>query len=198
LATQNLSDVNITGGNIVGISPLPVLSGGTGSGDPSSARLNLGLGTMSTQNASDVVITGGVIQALTSPLGIGQGGTGATTASAARIALGLESGATTVVGSIATQNSNAVSITGGTITGITALAIAEGGTGSTTASGARSQLGAAASAVSITGTGGLTGGGDLTTSRTISIASSSNGFGTRTVSTNAPSGGSNGDIWYQV
>lgn len=29
-------------------------------------------------------------------------------------------------------------------------------------------------------------------------ASSSNGFGARTVSTSAPSGGNHGDIWYQV
>jgi hypothetical protein len=31
----------------------------------------------------------------------------------------------------------------------------------------------------------------------ISIATSSNGFGMRTVSTGSPSGGVNGDIWYQ-
>jgi fermentation-respiration switch protein FrsA (DUF1100 family) len=45
---------------------------------------------------------------------------------------------------------------------------------------------------------GLTGGGDLSANRTISLASGSNGIGTRTVSTAAPSGGSDGDIWYQV
>jgi hypothetical protein len=33
---------------------------------------------------------------------------------------------------------------------------------------------------------------------TIFPASNSNGFGYRTVSTGYPSGGSNGDIWYQV
>jgi hypothetical protein len=33
---------------------------------------------------------------------------------------------------------------------------------------------------------------------TFSIAGASNGFGVRTVSTGTPSGGSNGDIWYQV
>jgi len=32
----------------------------------------------------------------------------------------------------------------------------------------------------------------------ISDSSSANGYGTRTVSTSAPSGGSNGDIWYKV
>lgn len=50
----------------------------------------------------------------------------------------------------------------------------------------------------VTGTGGLTGGGDLSTNRTISIASTSNGYGTRTVSTGSPTGGSDGDIWYKV
>lgn len=50
----------------------------------------------------------------------------------------------------------------------------------------------------VTGTGGLTGGGDLSTNRTISIASTSNGYGTRTISTSTPSGGNDGDIWYQV
>ena len=63
------------------------------------------------------------------PLALADGGTGATTAAAARAALGLASGATTTVGSMATQNSNNVAITGGTITGITALDTGSGGTG---------------------------------------------------------------------
>lgn len=66
---------------------------------------------------------------------IGNGGTGATTAGNARTNLGL--------GSVATQNSNAVSITGGTITGITDLTIADGGTGASTAAQARTNLGLA-------------------------------------------------------
>jgi hypothetical protein len=43
-------------------------------------------------------------------------------------------------GTIVTQNSNNVSITGGSITGITDLSVADGGTGSSTASGARTNL----------------------------------------------------------
>ena len=43
-------------------------------------------------------------------------------------------------GTIVTQNSNNVSITGGSITGITDLSVADGGTGSSTASGARANL----------------------------------------------------------
>lgn len=52
---------------------------------------------------------------------IDDGGTGATNVSDARVNLGLQS--------MATQASTAVSITGGSITGITDLALADGGTG---------------------------------------------------------------------
>lgn len=54
-------------------------------------------------------------------------------ASAQRTTLGL--------GTIATQNASNVSITGGSISGITDLAIADGGTGSSTAAGAATNLG---------------------------------------------------------
>lgn len=53
-------------------------------------------------------------------------------AAAQRTTLGL--------GTIATQNSNSVSITGGTITGITALTVAVGGTGADTEAGARAKF----------------------------------------------------------
>lgn len=57
----------------------------------------------------------------------------ATTAAQARTALG--------VGTIATQDASAVAITGGTITGITDLAVADGGTGASTAAAAAITLG---------------------------------------------------------
>lgn len=263
MTKQNANAVAITGGTISGIAPLAVADGGTGSGIPANARVNLGLGSISTQNANGVTILGGSITNttfsnstvvdLTAPIAIDSGGTGANTASAARVNLGL--------GSIATQNSNNISITGGSITGITPIAIDSGGTGAgdaisarvnlglgsmavqnsgavgitggtisglslletanvsitsgtitgivdlTVADGgtgasnpvqARQNLGAASSSLQVTAGGGLSGGGTLNTDIVLSIATNSNGYGTRYVSTSPPSGGNNGDIWYQI
>ena len=68
----------------------------------------------------------------TTPVQVGEGGTGATTASAARSNLGL--------GTIATQNANNVSITGGTVINVSDIAVADGGTGASTADGALANL----------------------------------------------------------
>ena len=158
----------------------------------------LGLGTMSQQNASAVTITGGTIAGIT-PIAITAGGTGASDAANARINLGLGSGATTSVGTIATQNANAVAITGGTISGLSSpIDVASGGTGGNTAAAARAGIDAVGTSLTITAGAGLTGGGDLTNNRTLAISTNSNGYGNRTVSTSAPTGGSSGDIWYQV
>ena len=81
-----------------------------------------GVGTW-TGNATNV---SGVVQ-------VTNGGTGATTPSGARTNLGLDS--------MSTQNSGAVSITGGTITNIVDLAVADGGTGASDAFAARTNLG---------------------------------------------------------
>lgn len=64
----------------------------------------------------------------------------ASTGAAVWISTTLETGE---LGTMAVQNANSVNITGGSITGITDLAIADGGTGASTATGARTNLGLA-------------------------------------------------------
>ena len=88
--------------------------------------------------------------------------------------------ATGTLGTMSTQNASAVAITGGTINGTTI-----GGT--TPAVGTFSTLNTANAAIT---------GGTLNSLSVTSIGS--NSFGTRTVSASAPTGGSDGDIWYQI
>ena len=205
MAVQNANDVAISGGNISGLAnPIPVTSGGTGGNTASAARTALGLGTIATQTATNVNlqgvvnITGGQVFAMDVAIPISAGGTGGNTASAARTSLGLLSGAVTNVGTMSTQNASSVAITGGIINGITPLLVNSGGTGGNTALQARQNLAAVWTETNIITTGGLTGGGNLAANLTLAIANTSNGYGTRYVSAANPTGGVNGDIWYQI
>lgn len=82
---------NVTGNasNIDGI--LQIDHGGTGAVNSSTARNNLGMGTISTQHKDAVDITGGTIVGITD-LAVADGGTGASTASGGRANLGLTIG----------------------------------------------------------------------------------------------------------
>jgi hypothetical protein len=78
------------------------------------------------------------------------------------------------------------------------LAITAGGTGAGDYANALVNLGAVGITTNVIAGAGLSGGGALSANVTLAIATNSNGYGVRTISTNLPSGGSNGDIWYQV
>lgn len=174
IASQSAAAVAITGGSVTGITDLAVADGGTGASTAAAARTNLGSTTVgdavfvaataaAARTAIGTVI-GTDVQAydaelaalagLTSAADKGVQFTGAGTAgtfdltaagraliddadaSAQRTTLGL--------GSIATQAASSVSITGGSVTGITDLAVADGGTGASDAATARTNLGAMA------------------------------------------------------
>jgi len=101
----------------------------------STSRTNLGLAIGTNVQAYDAEL--GEIAALLdgdSNFIVGNGSAWvAETGATARTSMGL--------GSIATQAANSVSISGGAVTGITDITVADGGTGSSTAGGARTALG---------------------------------------------------------
>ena len=135
IATQASNSVSITGGTISGITDLAIADGGTGASDAATARTNLGLAIGTNVQAYDAQLTDIAALSVTDGNFIVANGTTfvAESGATARTSLGL--------GTIATQAANSVSITGGTITGITDLAVADGGTGASTAAGAKTNLG---------------------------------------------------------
>ena len=117
-------------------------TGGTGGGSTGALTLNVIAGDGLATTADDISVSGVLLDldTLGAPTADGEfivaTGAGAfayETAGTARTSLGL--------GSIATQASDAVAITGGSVTGITDLAVADGGTGASSAADARTNLG---------------------------------------------------------
>ena len=155
-----MSSARITGGSITGITDLAVADGGTGASDAATARTNLGLVIGTNVQAYDAGLQSisGLVTAADRMIYTTALDTYAVTtltsyartllddadAATARTTLGL--------GSIATQASSAVSITGGSITGITDLAVADGGTGASTLTGIVKGNGTAAFTAAVAGT----------------------------------------------
>jgi hypothetical protein len=138
----------INGGNWSG-TDLAVVDGGTGASTAADARTNLGLVIGTNVQAYDaglasiaglttladrmIYTTASDTYAVTTLTAAGRAILDDADASAQRTTLGL--------GTIATQASSAVSITGGSVTGITDITVADGGTGASTAAAARTNLG---------------------------------------------------------
>lgn len=161
-------------------------------------------------------------------LGAASGGTGLTAAGANGNVLTSNGSAWTSAslpsyGTMANQNANNVNISGGSVTGVTLGSSNASFTGTPTAPTAAPgtnttqiattafvqaattalNLGTIATqnANNVNITGGTMSGVGITTGTINSLTTASlgtNAYGTRTVSTSSPSGGSNGDIWYKV
>lgn len=117
LGNQEANAVAITGGTVTGITDLAVADGGTGASTAAQARTNLGV--TATGSDTTYAFRANNLSDLSN-------------VTTARTNLGL--------GTMAVQNANTVNITGGIVSGITDLAVADGGTGASTAADARTNL----------------------------------------------------------
>lgn len=196
IATQASSSVSITGGSVTGITDLAIADGGTGASSAANARSNLGaaasgantditsltlgntgLAIADTNASHNLTIKPGSDLTLARTLTITTGdadrtldiSAGSVTISTAGAALIDDASAsaqrtTLGLGSLATLSTINNSNWSGTD-----LAIINGGTGASDAATARSNLGAAASSITLTAGTGLSGGGDISANRTFNL-----------------------------
>jgi hypothetical protein len=186
-SVSSLGTATITGGSITGITDLAVADGGTGASTAANARTNLGLAIGTDVQAYDAGLQS--ISSLTTVPDQYLYTTAADvytpgTITAAGRALLDDADATTQratlgLGTIATQAASNVAITGGSIAGITDLAIADGGTGASNATDARTNLGLGTLATQ-NGTFSGTSSGTNTGDQTIALTGDVTGTGTST------------------
>ena len=170
IATQAANNVDISGGRITDVVDIAIADGGTGASDIATARQNLGLEIgvdvqgydADLTDLSDGTLTASKVQYLENVTSDVQAQLNAkldsNTVTLSKLAhsdgnIVVSDGANWTVeseavartslglGSIATQGADNVSITGGSVTGIADIAIADGGTGASDVSSARSNLG---------------------------------------------------------
>ena len=145
MATQAASSVTITGGSITGITDIAIADGGTGASNAAAARTNLGLAIGTDVQAYDAELAAIAALAVTdSNFIVGNGTTWvAESGATARASLGLGSLAT--ASTVSNDNWSGAD-----------LAVANGGTGASTAAQALLNLGLTATAAEINVLDGMT------------------------------------------